>query len=154
MLLRVGELDDRHSRCRDWDTVTFGPSWKRSASALAVAVCVLFAVIGYGLARADRAAAAAPQPVLISASAANVDDERPEHHVEHAGSPRLHSALHVAVLHRTRPSTWSPAAQWNWWTASLASWATDSLLGAAGSCAPVMSLCGRERLTQFCIARH
>jgi hypothetical protein len=133
----------------------YKPSWRRSASALVVAVCVLVAAIGYGLARADRAVAAAPQTVLTSAGAANADDDRPNDHIEQADSPIPHSVFHIAVLHRTRPSTWSPSAQLNWYSPQLASLSTVCIrLGVANSCTPGPTLVGRERVTQLCVARH
>ncbi|WP_375485295.1 hypothetical protein [uncultured Mycobacterium sp.] len=130
------------------------PSWKRSASALVVAVCVLVAAIGYVLARADRAVAAAPQ-ALTSAGAANADDERPGDHIEQADSPIPHSVFHIAALHRTRPSTWSPSAQLSCYSPQLASSSAVCVrLGVGGSCTPVTPLAGRERLTQLCVARR
>ncbi len=127
----------------------------RPISALAVAICVLAAAIGYGVARADHAVSALPQPVSTSSSGPNIADERLDHHVEDASSRTIHAALHMAVLHRTRPSTLSPSTQSAWWSTSLGLSPTKRYgLGTAGSCSAVTPLAGRERLTQLCVARH
>jgi len=130
-------------------------SWIGPLGALAVAVCVITATIGYGLARADHAISGAPNPPTASVVGTSVPDERLDHHLENASLSTTHTALHLAVLHRTRPSTWSSSVQFQWWSPSLgfppALWPRPRV---PGSGAPGTSHPGRERLTHFCVARR
>jgi hypothetical protein len=130
-------------------------SWIGPLSALAVAVCVLTAVIGYGLARADHAISGAPNPPTASVIGTSVSDERLDHHIENASLSTTHTALHLAVLHRTRPSVWSSSVQFPWSSPALGTApALWPQLGVPGSGAPGSSLAGRERLTHLCVARR
>lgn len=128
--------------------------WMWSICALGVAIFLLAAAVGCGPAPVNRAVSASSQPALTCLEAGNGDDEPTDHYVDQASSRTVDKAFHVAVRHRARPLTWSPSTQSSWSSPMPSLPASRYRLGVAGSCAPVNALAGRERLTQFCVARN
>lgn len=125
------------------------PIWLRSAAATIVAVGVLVGVIGSGLVAFELAGAVQPPPVLVSMLSDDV--ERAD--LECQLSPNAATALGALTLHRALPrrSRLLPR-QWLCAPAALATFWRR--LGVAGRYAPVVSLAGRELLTQFGVARR
>jgi hypothetical protein len=128
--------------------------WMWSVCALGVAMFLLAAAVGCGLAPVNRAVSVSSQPALTCLDIANADDESTYHYVDQVSSHAIDKAFHVAVRHRARPLTWSPSTQSSWSSPMPSLPASRYRLGVAGSCAPVNALAGRERLTQFCVARN
>ncbi|ORX20377.1 hypothetical protein AWC32_06085 [Mycobacterium xenopi] len=113
---------------------------------------MLAAAIGYGLARANHVLSGPPASTSATAS---TGEERFDHQIDQASLSSAHKAFHVAVLHRSRPSAWSPPVVSSGWSLSQGFLpASRHRLGVGALHPPVTSLAGRERLTQFCVARH
>jgi hypothetical protein len=123
------------------------PPWLRPIIAIAVAVCVVVSVIGFGLLRFEVATSAPPPSVPASLSADDIERADPDHD----SSPVTQKAVRSVARHRALTPGLRSLPPLSFLVSAPMLWYRPGAVrpGVSATC-----LGGQELLTQFCIARR
>lgn len=124
-----------------------GSPWLRSIIAVAIAVCVVVSVIGFGLLRFELATSVPPPSAAMSLDVDDIERVDPDHD----SSPAVHKSFNIVKRYRALPSRLRALPPLSLLVSAPMLWYRPGAVrpGVSATC-----LGGQELLTQFCIARR